>query len=326
MIGNDILWNILLFVAGFLFLMAGAEFLVRGAGRLARKFGISSTVIGLTIVAFGTSLPEFLVSMVANLQGNGGSAIAIGNIIGSNIANLGLILGLAGIMTVIPVNRAVRYREFPLLVGVTLGFAGFAYTGSIGLGGGVVLVMGLIGFTYHSYTSAHFIEPDEAEDVSEAMSLKVGRLSQHVVWHLFLIAGGIALLILGARWLVDSAQVLAHAAGISELVIGLTLVAIGTSLPELATTIVAIKRDESDLAVGNVIGSNLFNMLFIGGISALIKPLTIPAQMLTVDIPFMVGLTILTGLLMLPRPFTLERWEGALLLVCYLGYLSWLFV
>ena len=304
----------------------GRVFWSVGQGAWRAGLGFRQPSIGLTIVAFGTSLPEFLVSLVANLQGNGAGAIAIGNIVGSNIANLALVLGTAAILTVIPVDQHIRRREFPLLVAVTLVFAGLAYVGSIGRVAGLILFTGLIGFTYYSYTTSHFMEADEAEDVPEAMSFGLGRLSTHWAWHLSLVVAGIIMLIGGAQLLVGSAQELAYAIGISELIVGLTLVAIGTSLPELATTVVAISRNESDLAVGNVIGSNLFNMLFIGGVSSIIKPLTIPPHMLAADIPVMVGITILAGLLMLPRPFALTRWNGVLLLSCYLGYIVWLFV
>jgi len=325
MLNNGLWYNVVLFVVGFALLTGGAEFLVRGAGRLARQIGVSPVMIGLTVVAFGTSLPELLVSLTANLRGDGSSEIAIGNIVGSNIANLALILATAGALTIIPVERQLRRREYPLLIGVTILFTVMAWNGVIDRTGGVILAVALIGFTYYSYTIARFMEAEEAAEVAEAISLNLGRFWNTTPGLLLLVAVGIVSLVWGADLLVSSARVIARALQVSELIIGLTLVAIGTSLPELATTVVAITRDESDIAVGNVIGSNLFNMLFIGGLSAIIKPLNVPSHMFTVDFPVMIGITFLVYFLVLPRPHNISRWHSLILLVCYSGYVYWLF-
>ncbi|GIV80103.1 MAG: sodium:calcium antiporter [Litorilinea sp.] len=326
MLTNDLTIHVLLFMAGFALLTGGAEFLVRGASRLAVRLNVSSIVVGLTVVAFGTSLPELLVSLIANLRGDGGSHIAIGNIVGSNIANLGLILGMAGLIAAIPVERHLVRREYPLLIGVSVVFIIMAWDGSINRLEGLLLVAGLIAFTYYSYTAVRELPGAEALDVVEAIDPDIGQPSTHVLWDLLLVAGGLGGLILGAQWLVDSAQVLARALGVSELVIGLTLVAVGTSLPELATSIVAVIRKEGDIAVGNVVGSNLFNILFIGGASALVRPLPVPLSMRTADLPAMLGLTLLVYLLIRREPSRLLRWQGALIVAAYLAYTTWLFM
>lgn len=325
MLDNELWRHLAIFLAGFVLLTAGAEFLVRGASLMARRAGVSPVMIGLTVVAFGTSLPEFLVSLTANLRSDGAGEIAIGNIVGSNIANLALILGIAAVLSVIPVDRQMRRREYPLLIGVTILFAVMAWNGTIDRTGGIILTLVLIGFTYYSYTAARFFEPEEAADVAEVLGLPLGRFKDHPATFVSFIVIGVLGLILGANWLVDSAQFIARTLNVSELVIGLTLVAIGTSLPELATTVVAIVRGESDIAVGNVIGSNLFNMLFIGGISALIKPLVIPQHMFDVDFPVMIGVTLLVYLMIAIRPHNLRRWHGIVLLLVYGLYTYWLF-
>ncbi|MCB0160335.1 MAG: calcium/sodium antiporter, partial [Caldilineaceae bacterium] len=288
---SELLLYLLLFLAGFIFLAGGAELLVRGASRLAATFNVPSVVIGLTVVAFGTSLPELLVSVIANIQGNGGSELAIGNIVGSNIGNLGLILGVAGLMAALPVERHLLRNEYPILTVVTALFVVMAWNGSIDRVEGIMLLIGLVGFTYYSY-SAQRGTPEEMEhyvDLASAVDQGVGQPSRRPLVDVGLILVGLVGLVLGARWLIDGAQYIARSFGISELVIGLTLVAVGTSLPELATTVIAVLRKEGDIAVGNVVGSNLFNMLFIGGLSAVIRPLPVPLHMHSIDFPTMIG-------------------------------------
>ena len=325
---NQLWLNISLFIAGFALLTGGAEILVRGASRLAAGLRVPVIVIGLTIVAFGTSLPELLVSMLANLQGNGGSAIAIGNIIGSNIANLALILGVAAVMAVVPVERHLLRRELPLVLLTTLVFTIFAWNGEVSLLEGVALTVGLLAFMYYSYTSERMSgqEAEHALDVMEAIDEAIARPSRAPLLDIALIVMGLTALVFGANWLINSAQVLARAAGVSDLVIGLTLVAIGTSLPELATTVVAVRRNERDIAVGNVVGSNLFNMLFIGGATSLIKPISVPLSMRAVDFPLMLAVTGLVYILALRPRSALTRNQGILLLLIYATYTGWLFL
>ncbi len=325
---NELAIETFLFFAGFAFLTGGAELLVRGASRLAAAFNIPSVVIGLTVVAFGTSLPELLVSMIANLQSSGGSDIAIGNIVGSNIANLALILGLAAVMTAIPVERHLLRREYPILLITSILFVALAWNGVIHRWEGVLFIAGLIGFTYYSY-AAERIEPVEAAhalDVVGAIDKSIAQPSRRLFVDSLLVLVGLVGLIIGANWLIESAQVIARALGVSDLVIGLTLVAIGTSLPELATTVIAVMRKEADIAVGNVVGSNIFNILFIGGLSAIIRPLAAPPSMHSFDFPVMLGLTVLVYVLASFGAHRLSRWQGLLLLALYVGYVGWLFV
>jgi cation:H+ antiporter len=322
---NDLLFNGLIFLAGFAFLTGGAELLVRGASRLALRFKVPLVVIGLTIVAFGTSLPELLVTVIANAQGGSVAEMAIGNVVGSNIANFALILGIIAVMRPVSVERKLLSQEYPLMLIALLVFIGMAWNGIVTRWEGALLVLGLVGFTLRSYTATRTL-PAEAiglpEDVLQVETqTSVGALLRDIG----LIVVGIAGLLIGANWLVDSATFIALYFGISELVIGLTLVAVGTSLPELATSAVAILRKEGDIAVGNIVGSNLFNILAIVGISSLVRPLPAPESMRMVDFPFMFVVGLLPLLLVLPRPHIMNRWKGALMLVLYVGYNIWLF-
>jgi len=314
---NQLLVNIVFFLLGFLFLTGGAEFLVRGASRFAVRFKIPHVIIGLTIVALGTSLPELIVTLIANFQNEVGSNIAIGNIVGSNIANLALVLGVCGILASIPVERNLIRLEYPLLMAVSIIFVVMAWDLEIGRVEGIILTFGIIGFTYYSYAAVRSKE-DEIEELP-------GSADSKLTTDVILIAVGIVGLVLGARWLVDSATFLARTFGVSELVIGLTLVAIGTSLPELATTSISLLRGQDDIAVGNIVGSNLYNIMLIGGLNAIIKPIASPESMRWLDYPVMLGMTLLVFLLILPKPHQVARWQGILLLTLYFGYSAWLF-
>lgn len=328
MSGSGLLSSIGLFLLGFVLLVAGAEFLVRGASRLAARFRVPEVVIGLTIVAFGTSLPELLVTVMANWRGGPGAEMAIGNIVGSNIANLGLILGIAGVLAACAVDRNVVWRDLPLLAGITIVFVVFAWDGSVGRLEGLVMLAGLAGYTYYKFAAARSGIDDEIEQLEAAEMLddRIGRPSEQPWFDAGLIAVGLIGLAVGSDWLVESAQVLARAMGVSELVIGLTLVAIGTSLPEMATTLMAVARKNTDIAVGNLVGSNLFNLLFIGGLAAVIRPLPVPLGMRTPDFPLMLGVTLLAWVAaVVGRPYRIARWEGLLLVAVYVGYVVWLF-
>ncbi len=321
--------DIVFFLLGFALLTVGADFLVRGASRLAARMNISPVVIGLTIVAFGTSLPELLVSVVANLEGEG--EIAIGNIVGSNIADLGLILGIAVAMTAINIERHLLRRELPLLTATSVLFIILSWNGELGLVEGVILATGLIIFTYFSFTAVRTSselqrDSESALQAAEVFDPGIGQPSSRPLRDVGLIVIGLLGLILGADWLVGAAESIARDIGVSELVIGLTLVAVGTSLPELATTLAAVRKGEADMAVGNVVGSNLFNMLFIGGVSAMVHPLPVPPEVLQVDYWVMLAFTLFVWLIALPKPHRLHRWQGAVLLAAYAGYCVWLFV
>lgn len=325
---NLFLLNILLFLAGFAFLTGGAEFLVRGASRFAVRLNVPLVVIGLTIVAFGTSLPELLVSLIANLEGGTTANISIGNVVGSNIANMALILGLVAFLRPASVERKLLHREYPLMLAVSFGFWAMAWNGVISRIEGVLLFLGLLGFTYYSYTSSRSLPRDEQAEamdyVEDVLEANKGVTLSALFRDLSFILIGIIGLLMGANWLVDSATFMARHFGISELVIGLTVVALGTSLPELATSLVAILRKEGDIALGNLVGSNLFNMLAIVGITAMVKPLPAPLAMRAFDFPVMLVASILPLLLVLRRPHILRRWQGVVMLLLYLLYNGWI--
>ncbi len=326
--GGELPGSIGLFLLGFVLLVIGAEFLVRGASRLAVRFRVPQVVIGLTIVAFGTSLPELLVTVLANWRGGPSAEMAIGNIVGSNIANLGLILGIAGVLAACAVERNIVWRDLPLLTSVSIVFATFAWDGSVSRLEGLVMLAGLVGYTYYKFATARSGIDDEIEQLEAAETLddRIGRPSEQPWFDAGLIVVGLIGLAIGSDWLVESAQVIARAMGVSELVIGLTLVAVGTSLPEMATTLMAVARKNTDIAVGNLVGSNIFNLLFIGGLAAVIRPLPAPAGMRTLDFPVMLGVTLLAWIAaVVGRPHRIARWEGLLLVSVYAGYVAWLF-
>ena len=326
----DILWAIGQFIAGFVLLVGGAELLIRGASRIALRLGIAPMIVGLTVVAFGTSMPELMVSLLANLGSSGGSDIAIGNIVGSNIANLGLILGLCGSVYALTVNRHVVKVEYPLLIGVSLAFSVVTMGGVILQWEGALLTSGLVAFIgWNVYTARKQYEMAHAarENLEVAVSVdeRIARPSEQPWFDVLLIIMGMGGLVLGADWLVSGARTIALALGVSDMVIGLTLVAIGTSLPEAATSLVAVFRRQGDLAIGNVVGSNLFNILGIAGITSLLKPLPVP-ETIWINLLVMLGFTFLVFAMIWRRPHRIERWEGTILLASYAGYMVYLFL
>jgi len=304
--------------AGLLLLTGGAEGLVRGAASLARRLGLSPLVIGLTVVAFGTSMPELVVSIGAALQGN--AAVALGNVVGSNIANIGLILGASALIAVLRVQAQVIRFDMPILGAVSLLLVALLADGQLGRVDGILLTAGLFTYIVYSIRWAR-AEPEPAvqEEFGEALP------SKHALGvDLVLLGVGLALLVGGARLLVDGAVALAMQLHVSEVVIGLTVVAVGTSLPELATSTVAAWRGEGDIAVGNAVGSCIFNVLGILGLTVLVHPLN-AAGLSVVDGAVMVGFTLF--LLPLMRSgFVLSRLEGGVLLAAYIGYVAYLVV
>ncbi|NNF59021.1 MAG: calcium/sodium antiporter [Rhodothermaceae bacterium] len=297
-------------LSGLVLLTGGAYGLVRGASALALRFGVSPLLVGLTVVALGTSAPELVVSVQAALQGAGG--IAVGNIVGSNIANVGLILGIAALIRPIRANRAVIRRDGIIMIGASLLVAGLLLDGRLGRPEGALLLLGLVAYLAWSLRTA-LRERVRAEDELE-VSLPADSLGQS----LGAAVVGLFVLVLGARLLVDGAVTVAQALGVSNAVIGLTVVAVGTSLPELATSLVAAARGESDIAVGNVIGSNTFNLLGILGMAALTQPLHAPGLAST-DLAVMLSLGG-GGVLFLATGARLSRLEGIGLLLVYTGY------
>ena len=295
-----------MFLAGLLLLIAGGEGLVRGASGIARHFRISPMVIGLTIVGFGTSAPELLVSLEAALTGQPG--LAIGNVVGSNIANILLILGISAVMAplVIPIRK--MYRDFGFMLAAMALMWIMLLDGMIGRLDGAILFMGLIGFLAMAFFSG------EVEPIDD-MPLP----SMPLAWTMTL--GGLVGLVLGAGLLVDSASTIARSFGVSEAVIGLSIVAIGTSLPELTTSIIAALRKETEIAVGNVVGSNVFNVFGILGTTALITPIPAEPRFAQVDMVWMAAATALLVLAAL-KLGTLPRWLGLGFLTLYAAYLA----
>jgi cation:H+ antiporter len=308
---------------GLALLVAGAELLVRGASRLALRFGISPLVIGLTVVAFGTSAPELAVSVQSGLAGQSG--IAVGNIVGSNIFNVLMVLGLSALITPLVVSQQLVRLDVPLMIGASMLLWIMALDGRIGLFDGLLLTSGIMAYTVFAIQQSRKesapVQAEYAQELGEGENTWVGRLPVQIT----LIIGGLALLVLGAHWLVDSAVAIARTLGVSEVIIGLTIVAAGTSLPELATSVVAAMRGEREIAVGNVIGSCLFNLLSIAGIAALVTPggLEVATSLLRFDIPVMVVVA-LACLPIFAAGHLIARWEGALFLGYYLAYVLYL--
>ncbi len=301
---------------GLVLLFIGGEGLVRGSAALALRLGLTPLVVGLTVVAFGTSAPELVVSGKAAFDGLG--AIAIGNVVGSNSLNIGLILGLTALIYPLKVQLQILRLDLPILVGVSLLGVGLLTDLRVGWIEGVVLVVGLIVYTVFTVVSARREKPSEAvaAEFVESLPAPGGSIGRDLLF----IVGGLALLIAGSRFLVDGAVILARGFGISEAVIGLTIVAVGTSMPELVSCIVAAVKKEPDIALGNIIGSNLFNLLGILGTAALIKPLD-GAGIQMVDLYVMLAFAVVL-LPILRTGRKMERWEGALLVAGYIAYLG----
>ncbi|GIK26525.1 MAG: sodium:calcium antiporter [Betaproteobacteria bacterium] len=316
--------TIAMFVFGLAMLVAGAQLLVRGASKLALSFGISPLVVGLTVVAFGTSAPEMAVSVRSSWGGQ--VDIALGNVVGSNIFNVLFILGLSALVAPLLVAPQLIRQEVPLMIGASLLVFGVALDGGIGRGDGALLFGLLVAYTvFLIRQSRRESRATQDEYAQEFAAPAAGAWDRHWAVQLALIGGGLALLVLGANWLVDAAVNFARALGLSEMVIGLTIVAAGTSMPEVATSLVATLRGERDIAVGNVIGSNTFNLLGVLGLSSLVAPhaLPVPPAMLNFDLLVMIGV----ALACLPIFFTghvIARWEGALFLAYFIAYMAYL--
>ncbi len=313
-----------LVVLGLVLLVAGAEVLVRGAVWLAARVGISPLIIGLTIVAYGTSAPEMAVSLQANLSGQAG--ISIGNVVGSNIFNVLGILGISALFTPLVVAQQLVRLDVPIMIGVSVLALFLAKDGNIGkLDGGLLVMGGIVYTTFLVYQSRRekdvSVQDEYAEEYGDRSSAPLPRWVRNAVY----IIGGLALLILGSRWLVAGAIAIAQDLGVNELIIGLTIVAIGTSLPEAATSLIASLRGQRDIAVGNVVGSNIFNILAVLGLAGLLAPhgVDVYAPALRFDIPVMIAVAVAC----LPIFFTgnvISRWEGLLFLAYYVAYTLYL--
>lgn len=310
------LWAWVAMAAGLVLLYVGAEGLVRGSASLAGRLGLTPLVIGLTVVAFGTSMPELAVSVEATL--NGRSDIALGNVVGSNIGNIGLILAVAALIAPLKVQAKVLRVDTPLMMAVSALLLVMVLDGRLGRLEGTVLVTGVLLYVAFSLWSARRESANVHAEFAEGVPAPSGSTLRDVIF----VVVGLAVLVFGARMLVQGAVTLAEAAGLSDAVIGLTIVAIGTSLPELAASVVAAVKGEGDIAIGNVLGSNLFNILGILGITSLIQPLD-AGGVRPLDLWVMVGFAVLLAPLM-RTGWRIERWEGAALLVLYVGYLTYL--
>ncbi|MEQ8803572.1 calcium/sodium antiporter [Haliea sp.] len=314
--------TIFLFLAGLLLLVVGAEALVRGATRLAAVLGISPLVVGLTVVAFGTSSPELAVSVKSALSGE--TSIAVGNVVGSNIFNVLFILGVSALIVPLVVSQQLVRFDVPLMIILSIIVLVMSLDESFGRVDGLVLVAGLSAYIWFLiYQSRR-----ESAKVKEEYVREFGVDQQgQPGWakNAGLVVGGLVLLVVGSRWLVDSAVVFAEYLGVSELVVGLTIVAAGTSLPEVVTSIIAAIRGERDIAVGNVVGSNIFNIMGVLGIASIVAPagIEVSTAVTGFDIPVMIGV----ALLCLPVFFTggvISRQEGMLLLGYYVAYTLYL--
>jgi len=318
-------------IAGLIFLIAGAEALVRGASSLAARAGISPLIVGLTVVAFGTSAPELAVGIGSSLAGQ--PDLAVGNVVGSNISNVLFILGVAALAAPLTAASQLVRLEVPLGIAVATGTLLLALDGRIGQVDGLLLTAGMVGYIAFQIvrsrsSTGSTAAPDPAEQESASPGDAPSPFAQwrsSWVYHLLLVGVGLVLLVVGAGWIVDGAVEISRRLGVSELVIGLTVVAGGTSLPEAATSLMASLRGQRDIAVGNVLGSNLFNLLAVLGLSAAVSPngLPVSSAVLWFDLPVMIA----AAAACLPiffTGYTIARWEGALFLSYYVAYTTYL--
>jgi cation:H+ antiporter len=314
-----------LLIVGGVFLVCGAEFLVRGASNLARTLGLSPLVIGLTVVAYGTSMPETAVSVSSAFKGS--SEIAVANVLGSNICNVLLILGVSALITPLVVSQQLVRLDAPIMVAITVLAYILCADGMLGLWDGMLLFLGSLGYTIFVVRKSRREMRLENEVRNAAGELESPAEPPSLVKNLAFIALGLVLLVLGSGWFIEGAIEIARILGVSELVIGLTIVALGTSLPEVATSIMASIRGERDIAVGNVVGSNIFNILCVLGLTGIVAPhgITIPPAALSFDFP----VTLAVAVACLPIFFTgylIARWEGLVFLGYYVAYTAYLFL
>lgn len=309
-------------VAGLILLVWSAERFVDGAAATSSRLGLSPLLIGMLVIGFGTSAPELVVSALAAGQGNPG--LALGNAYGSNIANIGLILGLVALISPLAVHSSVVRRELPLLGGATLLSALLMWGGLIGRLEGILLLLLLAAFMVFSIVRARREGEDPlAVDTAESLTAHPMSLKAGLVWT----GVGLVLLVVSSRILVWGAVAIAQGFGVSDLIIGLTVVAVGTSLPELASSVSALRRNEHDLVLGNVVGSNLFNTLGVVGLAAVIAPIQVGSEVLLRDWSLMTAMTAMMAVFALGwrgREGRINRLEGAALLAMFLAYTSWM--
>jgi len=313
--------QVLMFVLGLVVLVVGADVMVRGASRLAVSFGVSPLVVGLTVVAFGTSAPEMAVSVGSALGGT--PDLAIGNVVGSNIANILLILGISALITPLLVDEQIIRQEIPIMIGASALLVVMALDGNIGLLESIMLFALVIAYTVFLVVQSR--RASKAVQDEFETEIPTSTWDSHWAVQVALIAVGLVMLVVGADWLVDSAVAFARAFGVSDLVIGLTVVAVGTSMPEIATSIVAAMRGQRDIAVGNVVGSNVFNILAVLGAAGVASGVGLPVSEAARNFDLWVMLAV--AFACLPIMITgreIARWEGGVFLAYYAAYTAWL--
>ena len=306
------IFDIIFIVLGVTLVLWGADRLTEGASSLARRMNVPEMIIGLTIVAAGTSAPELFVSLVSALKGT--PDMAVGNVVGSNTMNAMLIVGCAAAVAPMVISRSTVRKDIPFAIGATLLLMALTYDGTLSWVDGIILLAGFAAFMVYTLRQA---KAGSSEEEATATNMKTGKAVLYLI-------GGLAGLVVGSNVFVDHASNLAFSLGISEAVVGLTVVAGGTSLPELATSVVAARKGQSAIAIGNVIGSNVFNILMILGLTGVICPLEIEGITL-VDQAVMLVSIVLVWLFSRTR-YTVERWEGVLLVAGYVAYLAWLII
>ncbi|MDD2839929.1 MAG: calcium/sodium antiporter [Rickettsiales bacterium] len=318
--------NFVMIIFGFSFLFLGGEMLIRGGVEISKRLGISAILIGMVVVGFGTSMPELLVSIKASSMGE--SDIVLGNIVGSNIANTLLVLGMAAIIMTVECKDKAIYRDSFAVMVVSISLMTLSHFHFISRFTGLLMLFSLLSYLFYSYKAerrdksstvlSHFIETTHEQEIDEFNSKQSLKMS------ILMSVGGMILLVFGADFLVKGASNLARQVGISEAVIGLSLIAVGTSLPELATSIMGSIRKNSDIVIGNILGSNLFNILGILGITSIIKPININSQIANFDIPLNMGISII--LLFIIFLFKkVDRTVGAIFLIIYITYIIFLY-
>ena len=321
--------DLLLCMVGFALLYYGAEWLVKGSSNLARSLGVTPIVIGLTVVAFGTSAPELVVSLVSAAKGK--SMIALGNVVGSNICNIALVLGLTAVFQPVATNRVVITRDIPLMLVISAYLLLLSFNSVISRFEGVTLFAGILAYTWFNYKVALRVDRTMPEQAAAKVPLPTGEtgLAGKRWGQALMIAAGTAAVVIGADLLVDAAVSIMTSLGVNEKFVGLTVVAFGTSVPELATSVVAAMKKEMDISLGNLVGSNVFNILSVVGATAMVRPIAISGGFvgsgLVVDYLVMMAISALP-LLLMKQDLTITRRKGLILLGCYLAYVCYLIV
>lgn len=313
---------IIFLILGLILLVYAADYLVKGASHIATDLGISPLVVGLTVVAFGTSAPELAVSVMSAFKGE--ADLALGNVVGSNIFNVLFILGISALIVPLIVHQQLVRLDVPIMIGASLLLYGLSYDGNLSMIDGAILFVLVLGYTTFLIKQSR---KEKDKEVVEEYQTEYGKHGEKPKWlrNVFFIVLGLAGLILGSRWLVEGAVFIARHFGVSELVIGLTIIAAGTSLPEVATSVIAAIKGERDIAVGNVVGSNIFNILTVLGLSSMIAPngVDVDAAALKFDIPVMIGVAI-ACLPIFMHNHMISRTNGAFFFLCYVAYVAYL--